>query len=70
MGTKDWTKEYVLSKLQHAKSGLTVKELLYEDAHLSGYSPEMLHRLLGTLEIARKVTADVVVGRGEVYRIL
>jgi len=66
----DVTKRYVISKLQRAPAGLTVSELLLEDAHLSSFTKEGLHRLLAELEIACKVTADVVVGRGEVYRIL
>jgi hypothetical protein len=66
--------DYILSKLEyayaHSSGGLTVEELLDQDAHLSGYTPEKLLGLLNVLENHKLVTAEVIVGRGEVYRLL
>lgn len=66
--------DYILSKLEyaytHGSGGLTVKELLNQDVHLSEYTPEKLQRVLNVLEKHKLVTAEVIVGRGEVYRLL
>lgn len=65
---------YILSKLEHAythgSDGITVKELLDQDLHLSEYTSEKLQNELNTLEHERLVTSEVIAGRGEVYRLL
>jgi hypothetical protein len=58
--------KYVLSKLY--SSDLTRREILYEDAHLHAIGKNGVQQILDRLELAGKVSAKVVIGRGEVYR--
>ncbi|MGC1492180.1 MAG: hypothetical protein WA798_12480 [Candidatus Acidiferrum sp.] len=60
---------YIADKLfRKATNGLTVAELLNEDARLASYTLETLQAVLSGMEADKFVCAEEVEERGKVYR--
>ena len=70
-------KSYVLSKIEYGGNefgsptimGLTLAQILFDDAHLSGLGKDGTQRILNELEVSGAIYAELKPGRGEVYNI-